>query len=312
VTSFLEVETTGWHFISVAHRAGEDQASVRFGLDGVFEEIAFEPEYHMSWTAPLVIGAHTNSNGTYNQRLRGAIDELRISRRVLPVGELLDRRPYGATADCNANGVPDDCDIAAGALADEDGDGLADECGGGACAADLDGDGVVDGIDLGTMFAAWGGGGTADLDGSGVVDGIDLGMLFAAWGECSNDPCADAACDDGLACTIDVCDPATGACVFIPIEGCEPDPCENVVCDDANHCTTDSCDGETGECVFIPIEGCEPFVCGSPSAGDCGAANGTPACSDAACCKTVCAFDAFCCDVEWDAGCAANAMTLCP
>jgi hypothetical protein len=312
VTSFLEVETTGWHFISVAHRAGEDQASVRFGLDGVFEEITFEPEYHMSWTAPLVIGAHTNSSGTYNQRLRGAIDELRISRRVLPVGELLDRRPYGATADCNANGVPDDCDIATGALTDDDGDGLADECGGGACAADLDGDGVVDGIDLGTMFAAWGGGGPADLDGSGVVDGIDLGMLFAAWGECSNDPCADAVCDDGLACTIDVCDPATGACIFIPIEGCEPDPCENVVCDDANHCTTDFCDGETGECVFLPIEGCEPFICGSPSAGDCGAANGTPACSDLGCCKAVCAFDAFCCDVEWDDDCAELAMQICP
>jgi hypothetical protein len=162
------------------------------------------------------------------------------------------------------------------------------------------------------MFAAWGGGGPADLDGSGVVDGIDLGMLFAAWGECSNDPCADAVCDDGLACTIDVCDPATGACIFIPIEGCEPDPCENVVCDDANHCTTDFCDGETGECVFLPIEGCEPFICGSPSAGDCGAANGTPACSDLGCCKAVCAFDAFCCDVEWDDDCAELAMQICP
>ena len=66
--------------------------------------------------------------------------------------------------------------------------------------------------------------------------------------------------------------------------------------------------------MSVPIEGCEPLVCGSPSpsAGDCGAANGTPACSEAACCKTVRAFDAFCRDVEWDAGCAANAMTLCP
>jgi len=33
-----------------------------------------------------------------------------------------------AAADCNANGVPDDCDIADGILQDADGDGVPDEC----------------------------------------------------------------------------------------------------------------------------------------------------------------------------------------
>ncbi len=46
---------------------------------------------------------------------------------------------------------------------------------------DLDSDGAVDGLDLGTLLSQWGGPGTADLDLSGVVDGADLGLLIANW-----------------------------------------------------------------------------------------------------------------------------------
>ena len=54
------------------------------------------------------------------------------------------------------------------------------ECGGNP--ADLDGDGVVDGVDLGTLLSSWGQkGGSADLDGSGLVDGADLAALLNAW-----------------------------------------------------------------------------------------------------------------------------------
>lgn len=56
--------------------------------------------------------------------------------------------------------------------------------GGCPCAADLNGDGVVDGTDLGVLLAAWGTGGVADLDGSGSVDGVDLGAMLGAWGGC--------------------------------------------------------------------------------------------------------------------------------
>lgn len=52
------------------------------------------------------------------------------------------------------------------------------------CAGDIDGSGVVDGGDLGTMLASWGGAGSGDLDGNGVTDGADLGALLAAWGPC--------------------------------------------------------------------------------------------------------------------------------
>lgn len=47
---------------------------------------------------------------------------------------------------------------------------------------DLNGDGMVDGADLGILLGAWGtGDGDADLNQDGVVDGADLGMLLGAW-----------------------------------------------------------------------------------------------------------------------------------
>ncbi|MFO0875319.1 MAG: hypothetical protein U0575_15300 [Phycisphaerales bacterium] len=46
---------------------------------------------------------------------------------------------------------------------------------------DLNGDGIVDGADLGLLLGNWGGTGLGDLNGDGVVDGGDLGGLLAAW-----------------------------------------------------------------------------------------------------------------------------------
>jgi len=48
---------------------------------------------------------------------------------------------------------------------------------------DLNGDGVVDGEDLGLLLNLWGtNDASADLDGNGIVDGADLGILLANWG----------------------------------------------------------------------------------------------------------------------------------
>jgi hypothetical protein len=48
--------------------------------------------------------------------------------------------------------------------------------------ADIDGDGVVNGADLGLMIAEWGTTKSfADLNGDGIVDGGDLGILLASW-----------------------------------------------------------------------------------------------------------------------------------
>ena len=47
---------------------------------------------------------------------------------------------------------------------------------------DLNGDGLVNGADLGIMLAYWGSTGTdGDLNGDGDVDGGDLGLLLIAW-----------------------------------------------------------------------------------------------------------------------------------
>jgi predicted outer membrane repeat protein len=56
------------------------------------------------------------------------------------------------------------------------------------CAGDLNGNGQVDGEDLGALLVAWGTTGTgqpgSDVNGDGSVDGADLGALLVAWGVC--------------------------------------------------------------------------------------------------------------------------------
>jgi hypothetical protein len=53
------------------------------------------------------------------------------------------------------------------------------------CVGDFNGDGMVDGADLGTLLAAWGTDNPRiDLNDDGIVDGADLGTLLAAWGPC--------------------------------------------------------------------------------------------------------------------------------
>lgn len=46
---------------------------------------------------------------------------------------------------------------------------------------DLDGNGTVDGADLGLLLGAWGTTGPGDLDGNGIVNGADLGALLGNW-----------------------------------------------------------------------------------------------------------------------------------
>ncbi len=102
------------------------------------------------------------------------------------VGVWILRADAVESGDCDANGVPDACDLADGALTDADGDGVPDECAGGAtCPADLDGDRQVNAADLAALLGAWGSADpAADLDGNGIVEAPDLATLLAAWGAC--------------------------------------------------------------------------------------------------------------------------------
>jgi hypothetical protein len=63
---------------------------------------------------------------------------------------------------------------------------LPSSAGTGNCPADLTGDGLVDGADLGTLLSAWGPGTTGDLTGDGLIDGADLGTLLSVWGPCGS------------------------------------------------------------------------------------------------------------------------------
>ena len=88
--------------------------------------------------------------------------------------------------DCNGNDRLDFIDIALDGSPDVNGNGIPDECEGGDCPADLDGDGVVGSTDLITLLGAWGDnpGHPADFDGDDLVGTSDLIQLLGSWGPC--------------------------------------------------------------------------------------------------------------------------------
>ena len=89
--------------------------------------------------------------------------------------------------DCNENGDSDASDVLTGASSDVESSGVPDEC---ECIADVSGDGIVQGADLGLILANWGP--TfghrlpADVNADDQVDGVDLGIVLQNWGHCSN------------------------------------------------------------------------------------------------------------------------------
>jgi len=94
-------------------------------------------------------------------------------------------------ADCNLNGVLDSCELADGLSPDTNHNGVVDSCEAAftPCAADFDGNGIVNGADLGALLGSWGpvtAGIPVDLSGDGMVNGADLGILLGAWGPCAS------------------------------------------------------------------------------------------------------------------------------
>lgn len=83
--------------------------------------------------------------------------------------------------DCDGNGRLDAAEILEGGVGDSDGDGVPDACE--PLGGDLDGDGVVDGVDLGQFNSLWGTDGSdgGDFNGDGIVDGGDLAILLGNW-----------------------------------------------------------------------------------------------------------------------------------
>jgi len=56
------------------------------------------------------------------------------------------------------------------------------------CPNDLDGDGAVDGGDIGRLLLGWGGPGPSDLNRDGLTDGADLALCLLSWGDCPAGP----------------------------------------------------------------------------------------------------------------------------
>jgi hypothetical protein len=57
------------------------------------------------------------------------------------------------------------------------------------CPADLNGDLLVNGADLGMLLGAWGTASElADVNADGDVNGADLGLMLGSWGECPTGP----------------------------------------------------------------------------------------------------------------------------
>ncbi len=91
-----------------------------------------------------------------------------------------DEIAAGDVRDCNSNGIIDSCEITGGA-ADIDGDGRLDRCE--ILRGDLDLDGLVNGVDLALILTNWGTSGSrGDVNGDGIVDGADLTIVLGGWG----------------------------------------------------------------------------------------------------------------------------------
>jgi hypothetical protein len=121
---------------------------------------------HLSWTLLPATGEVEPQPGAY-------LVPLAMYSTDPAVGE---SAPFAIVM---GDGVPDEVLAEAAAAAE------VIYAGGSACLGDLNGNGTVDGADLGALLSAWGTDGPGDLNADGVVNGADLGSLLSAWGPCA-------------------------------------------------------------------------------------------------------------------------------
>lgn len=101
--------------------------------------------------------------------------------RILAVARGPDTEAWllDPVVDCNGNGVNDRVDIGSGSSADANANGVPDDC---EIVGDMNVDGVVDAIDLALLLGRWGLAGWGDLDDDGAVGSSDLALLLATFG----------------------------------------------------------------------------------------------------------------------------------
>ena len=145
---------SGWFDTASVLRTGAAWRSARGGSNGVLEG-----------SVDIVTAFGSNPERIALAGLRYANANAGALRAVLQVPASLD-----ADGDAEAGEwqVAQACAITVGA-----------SC----CPGDLDGNGTVDGADLGFVLGAWGTS-SGDLTGDGQTDGADLGALLGGWGDC--------------------------------------------------------------------------------------------------------------------------------
>lgn len=150
------------------------------------------------------------------------------------------------------------------------------------CIGDFDGDGTVDGSDLGQILGSFGSDDGGDLNGDGLTNGADVGIFLGNWGDCPGGG-----------------DDPTGSCCFGVdcIDGLSESDCNSIANAEYNG------DGSV----------CDEDSCVPPGPGLCCEANadGIASCIDLSCAYVVCLTLPECCDTAWDQSCADLAATEC-
>ena len=130
-----------------------------------------------TWPAPTMVDC--NANGIHD-----AFDIRDGVARDCDESGIPDSCEYAnPNEDCNNNGTPDLCDIQSGSSADLNANHVPDEC---ECEGDVDGDGTVNVDDIIAVILAWGdtGSNSADLNGDLIVNSVDLALVLTFYGGC--------------------------------------------------------------------------------------------------------------------------------
>jgi hypothetical protein len=149
-----------------------------------------------------------------------------------------------------------------------------------------------------SCFSPQVGGGCTDSDCCNSVCDVDPTCCCVEWDQ----SCADLAIERCRQCGTNA-----ASCLEVhPTPGCEDEKCCQAVCNVLPECCAIDWDEA---CVQRAVQLCAG--CGDPAAGPCDQAHGTPYCSDAACCQTVCELRPECCEVAWDVVCVSLADSQC-
>ena len=94
---------------------------------------------------------------------------------------------------------------------------------------------------------------------------------------------------------------------------CYDEECCSFVCEIDSFCCTFSWDSSCATIALSNLTECgRTDACGDPESRPCFIASYLPGCNDERCCAQICkSYDPWCCEVRWDAVCAAQALSLC-